>query len=63
MATKASRTLILIIEKQAASFMGPHGYRLACLGASLSVPALHSLHTAEFWARWAHVPEWWFMCM
>ena len=37
--------------------MGPHGYRLTCLVASLSVPAPHSLRTAkEFWARWAHVP-------
>ena len=27
--------------------MGPHGYRLTCLGASLSVPAPHSLRTAR----------------
>jgi hypothetical protein len=30
--------------------MGPHGYRLICLGASLSVPAPHSLRTANFGA-------------
>ena len=28
--------------------MGPHGYRLTCLGASLSVPAPHSLRTVNF---------------
>ena len=33
---------------EAACFMGPHGYRLTCLGASLSVPAPHSLRTANF---------------
>ena len=33
---------------EAACFMGLHGYRLTCLGASLSVPAPHSLRTANF---------------
>ena len=35
-------------HRKAACFMGPHGYRLTCLGASLSVPAPHSLRTANF---------------
>ena len=30
--------------------LGPHGYRLTCLGGSLSVPAPHSLRTAHFGA-------------
>ena len=33
---------------EAAYFMGSHGYRLTCLGGSLSVPAPHSLRTANF---------------
>ena len=36
--------------REAACSMGPHGYRLTCLGASLSVPAPHSLRTANFGA-------------
>ena len=36
------------LHREAACFMGPHGYRLTCLGASLSVPAPHSLRTANF---------------
>ena len=35
-------------DREAACFMGPHGYRLTCLGASLSVSAPHSLRTANF---------------
>ena len=35
-------------HREAECFMGPHGYRLTCLGASLSVPAPHSLRTANF---------------
>ena len=35
-------------HREAACSMGPHGYRLTCLGASLSVPAPHSLRTANF---------------
>ena len=35
-------------HREAACLMGPHGYRLTCLGASLSVPAPHSLRTANF---------------
>ena len=34
-------------HREAACFMGSHGYRLTCLGASLSVPAPHSLRTAN----------------
>ena len=41
MATKASGTLVLIIEKQ-------HAYRLIFLSASLLVPAPHILRTANF---------------
>ena len=37
-------------HREAACFMGPHGYRLTCLGGSLSVPAPHSLRTANFGA-------------
>ena len=33
---------------EAACFMRPHGYRLTCLRASLSVPAPHSLRTTNF---------------
>ena len=33
---------------EAACSMGPHVYRLTCLGASVSVPAPHSLRTANF---------------
>ena len=33
---------------EAAYFMGSHGYRLTSLGASLLVPAPHSLRTANF---------------
>ena len=48
---------------EAACFVGPHGYRLTCLGGSLSVPAPHTPPHGQFWGRWAQVPEWWFMCM
>eukprot|EP00966_Prymnesium_polylepis_P279619 6459766-Prymnesium_polylepis.2 len=42
--------------------MGSHGCHLTCLGASLLVPAPHSLRTArQFLGRRAHVLEWWFM--
>ena len=34
-------------HREAACFMRPHGYRLTCLGASLSVPAPHGLRTAN----------------
>ena len=37
-------------HREAACFMGPHGYRHTCLGGSLSVPAPHSLRTANFGA-------------
>ena len=38
----------LVHHREAVCFMGPHGYRLTCLGASLLVPAPHSLRTANF---------------
>ena len=34
-------------HREAACFMEPHGYRHICLGSSVSVPAPHSLRTAE----------------
>ena len=37
-------------HREAACFMGPHGYRLTCLGGSFSVPAPRSLRMANFGA-------------
>ena len=54
MASKASGTLIPIIEKQvAACFMESHGYRLTCLRASVLPSAPHSLRSV---ARGSEVP-------
>ena len=37
-------------DREATCFMGPHGYRLTCLGGSRLVPAPHRLRTANFGA-------------
>ena len=37
-------------DRDAACFMGPHNYRLTCLGGSLLVPAPHRPRTANFGA-------------
>ena len=64
MATKASGTLVLIIEKQHA----PWDLMVTALPA-LELHFWCQLRIAfaeshgQFWARRAHVPEWWFMCM
>ena len=49
MATKAYSGVRYIAPhlREPACFMGPHGYRLTCLGGSLLVPAPHSLRQFE----------------
>ena len=61
MATKASGTLVLIIEKQHASWD-----LMVTASPALELHFRCQLRIASarpIWARWALVPEWWFMCM
>ena len=61
MATKASCTLCLIIEKHYASWD-----LMVTASPALGLHFRCQLRIAshgQFWARWAHVPEWWFLCM
>ena len=62
MATKASGTLVLIIEKQHTSWD-----LMVTASSALELHFRCQLRGypphGQFWARWAHVPEWWFMCM
>ena len=40
----------------------PHVDFITSRCAPTSLPSVRHRY-GQFWARWAHVPEWWFMCM